>query len=84
MDIKITERIYDWKTNKRNPYKHYTVTGENEVDCFKKIYSYYVRPLRYCNGYSITLDDPALDEHFREWEQHGVTVELFYGNATVD
>lgn len=84
MDINITERIYDWRTNHNNPYKHYVVSGDTEVDCFKKIYADYVRPLRYCSGYSIVLDDPSLDKRFREWKEHGVTVEMFYGNATVD
>ena len=84
MTIEITERIYDWRTNLDKPYKHYTIIGKNEVDCFNKIYAEYERPLRYASGYSIVLDDSTLDKRYRDWKQHGVTVALFYGNATVD
>ena len=84
MTINITEYIYDNWTNRQKPYKHYSVTGENETECFKKIYTGYVRPIRYCSGYSITCDDAEQDQRFREWQKHGVTIEMFYGNGTVD
>ena len=83
MEIRFTEYIHDWKTGDR-PYKHYTVTGETETDCFKKIYSGYIRPCRYCNDRFLKLDDPAIDSRFQDWKHHGVTIEMYYGNGTVD
>ena len=61
----------------------FKVTGDTEEECFKKIYPS-ERSLRYCNGYFIELDDPELNKRYIEWKKHGVTIEMFYGNGTVD
>lgn len=84
MQIHFAEYIEDWRTGKAELYKRFAVTGETETDCFKKIYTGYVSPNRYCNGRFIKLDDPIQDKRFREWRQHSVTFEMFYGNGTVD
>lgn len=65
-------------------YKRFTVTGETEEECFKKIYTGYERSLRYCSGYYIELDDPQQHDRYQGWKQHGVTIEMYYGNGTVD
>lgn len=84
MHIRFAEYIYDWRTRKHKLYKRYTVTGETETDCFKKIYTGYIRPSRYCNDRIYLLDDPAQEKRFQEWKQHGVTMEMYYGSGTVD
>lgn len=84
MKITITESVYNWRTNRYEPYAHHTVEAETEEGCFKKIYINHERPNRYCSGHSIRLDDYIMDKKYREWKQHGVTIEMFYGSATID
>ena len=83
MKIWCTEYIED-HTGKPQRYKDYCVEGETETECFEKIYTKYVRPLRYCNGRYIACSDTDVNRRFKEWRKHGVTFQMFYGNATVD
>lgn len=84
MEIHFAEYINDWKTGKDNLYRRYTVSGETETDCFKKIYTDYLRPSRYCNDRRYKLDDPQAQKRFDEWKHYGITFEMYYGNTTVD
>ena len=61
----------------------HTVEGDTLEDCFKKAYPYQ-RSLRYCNGYSIRFRDKNTQEAWNDFLQHGVTLSMYYGNATVD
>ena len=85
MTIKLNEYRESWHTHyAKKLYKTYEIEGENEVDCFKKIYTQHIRPSRYCNDVKYDLETPDLDKRFHEWCQHGVTIEMYYGNGTVD
>lgn len=84
MKIWCTEYIEDNRTFEPRRYKDYCVEGETETECFEKIYTKYVRPLRYCSGRYILLSDTDADRRFKEWRKHGVTIQMFYGNGTVD
>ena len=63
--------------------KTFTVEGTTLEDCFKKAYPS-ERSLRYCNGYRIQFRDAAVHEAYQQWKRNCVTMEMFYGNATVD
>ncbi len=61
----------------------FTVEGGTMEDCFKKAYTS-ERSLRYCSGYRIQFRDAAVHKAYQQWKCSGVTLEMFYGNATVD
>lgn len=84
MKIWCTEYVEDRYTLEPKRYKDYCVEAETEVKCFEKIYTQYVRPLRYCGGRYIILADTDADRRFKEWRKHGVTFQMYYGNGTVD
>lgn len=84
IEVHFAEYINDWRTGKDNLYKRYAVTGGTETECFKKIYTGYIRPSRYCNDRVYKLDDMEQQKRFQDWKQHGITIEMFYGNGTVD
>lgn len=84
MIIKFDELREDWRTGDCHFYKSHEVEGETEEECFKKIYTGYIRPTRYCNDVRYKLQDSEQHDRFLKWKQHGVTFEMYYGNATVD
>lgn len=59
------------------------VSGSTLNECFEKTYSSH-RSLRYCNGYRIQFKDRNIHNRWLEWLQNGVTIEMYYGNGTVD
>ena len=61
----------------------FAVEGDTLEDCFRKAYPS-ERSLRYCSGYRIQFRDSTVQEAYQKWKQHSVTVEMFYGGATVD
>ena len=61
----------------------FAVEGDTMEDCFRKAYPS-ERSLRYCSGYRIRFRDAAAHEAYQEWKQNGLTMEMFYGSATVD
>jgi len=84
MIIKFTEYRRDDRTFKRIPYRAFTVIGDTEEECFTKIYTGHIRPSRYCSGVYYYINDAEQQKRFDEWKQHGITFEMYYGNATVD
>lgn len=90
MKIKLSEKIRDgqWRNGRyvdvTKVYRNFTVEADTEEECFKKIYCSYERPLRYCSGYYIELEDHNQHQRYLDWKQHGVTVEMFYGSNVYD
>lgn len=82
--IELTEYYNDWRDEKQKIKDHYVVNEETKEKCFYLIYDKYERPLRYCNGYYIRLDDPKLQEEYREWKKNNMTIDLYYGGGVVD
>ena len=70
----------DWQDHATETFR---VEGFNLEDCFKKIYPS-ERSLRYCSGHRIQLADTELHKAYEKWKETGVTIEMYYGNATVD
>lgn len=64
-------------------YKSFYVEGDTMTDCFKRMYEC-ERRARYCSGTSYRFRDDSIQEKYKEWKQYGVTLEMYYGNATVD
>lgn len=84
MTEKVMEYRYDWHTGKRNPYKSHEVSGDTEAEMFKNFYAGFVRPNRYCSDVSNEFVNPEVQKRYEEWRKTGVTIELYYGNGTVD
>ena len=84
MKILFEERRYDWRTGQEKFYRNHSVDAETEEECFKKIYTGYIRPSRYCSDVRYHLSDSDQHQRWLKWREHGVTFEMFYGNATVD
>lgn len=82
----IIEEVID-KYHTRDGTEHITerrtITGETEEELFKAAYPFQ-RSLRYCNGYSIRFQDAELNKKWKTWQHTGVTLQMYYGNATVD
>lgn len=83
-NVKFKEMRYDWRTGKENFYRSHSVDGDTEEKCFEKIYTGYVRPSRYCSDVRYYMNDAEQEKRWLNWRKHGVTFEMFYGNATVD
>lgn len=63
--------------------KVHTITGDNAVDCFKRVYAL-ERGARYDNVRRYEIADSNMEREYQEWKKHGVTIEMYYGSATVD
>jgi len=61
----------------------FTVCGKTMEDCFEKAYPH-ERSLRYCSGYRIQFRKPTAHKEYQKWKDNGLTMEMFYGNGTVD
>ena len=68
---------------KETCYKRWEVAGDTLRECFKAAYLS-ERSLRYCSDRRIEFEDPEVRKSYLDWKRHGVTLEMFYGNATVD
>lgn len=66
------------------PVERHRVEGDGKEACFRETYTRFERPLRYINDRHIRLDDPALEREYREWLRHNLTMDLYYGDGTVD
>lgn len=61
----------------------YSIEGKELENIFKRVYPS-DRSLRYCNGYRIQFADKTVHKLYNEWKKTGVTIEMYYGNGTVD
>ena len=84
MRIDFTETRYNWRDGKEYFYNSHHVEAETETECFKQIYCGYIRPSRYCSDVRYKLNDSEQQKRWLKWREHGVTIDMFYGNATVD
>lgn len=84
MTIEVNTIINTFDTGYQDKiYKTWKVSGNALNECFKNAYPT-ERSYRYCIGYSIRFVDPAIHAKYLEWKQCGMTMEYFYGSATVD
>ena len=83
MKLTVLTELEDWRTGKKKVWKRWEVEGDTLEDCFKAAYPT-ERSYRYCNDTTIRFENPDTHRKYLEWKRHGVTVEMFYGNATVD
>lgn len=84
MELTIREVVNDHRTKyKDRVLETHKVVGNTIEECFKKAYPY-ERSLRYCSGYYIRFETTELYKQFVEWKKTGVTIDMFYGNGTVD
>ena len=83
MKLAVLTLIEDWQTGKKTVYKRWEVEGDTMEDCFKAAYPT-ERSYRYCNDTNIQFENLDVHQRYLDWKQHGLTFEMFYGNATVD
>ena len=84
MTVEVNTIINSFETGYQDKiYKIWKVSGNTLDECFKSAYPT-ERSYRYCTGHSIRFVDPAIHAKYLEWKQCGMTMEDFYGSATVD
>ena len=59
------------------------VKGETQEQCFAKVYALR-RSIRYDSQRRYEFADTGLEEKYSEWVKANETLELYYGNSTVD
>lgn len=59
------------------------ISGVNLEECFEKAYKL-ERSARYNNYMHHKFADLDVEKAYKEWCVNGITIDLFYGNATVD
>lgn len=75
-----------WRSGKYKKdwvYQQWAVEADTLEECFKKIYRS-ERSNRYCNDRYIRVIPDSINEAYKAWKVHGVTIEMYYGNGTVD
>ena len=60
-----------------------TIIGDDAGECFERVYAL-ERGARYDNARRYEIADPNMEREYQEWKKHGVTIEMYYGSATVD
>ena len=86
MKIVVREIYQDWRTKAERVMETNTVEAESLEKAFEKAYPY-ERSLRYCSDHFIRIFDEAgnsLMDKWQEWKKTGLSISLYYGNATVD
>lgn len=86
MKIIVKEIYRDWRTKAEKVMETNTVEAESLEKAFEKAYPY-ERSLRYCSDHFIRIFDEAgnsLMDKWQEWKKTGLSISLYYGNATVD
>lgn len=86
MKIIVKEIYQDWRTKAEKVMETNTVEAESLEKAFEKAYPY-ERSLRYCSDHFIRIFDEAgnsLMDKWQEWKKTGLSISLYYGNATVD
>lgn len=84
MEIKVNEIInWHYSNYKDVLVQQHIIKGDHISDCFKHVYAMR-RSGRYDNERRYDFDDPALEEKYQQWKDKNETIEMFYGNATVD
>lgn len=59
------------------------ISGDSLKECYEKIYKL-ERSARYNNYLRYKFIDIEAEKVYQEWERDSVTIEMFYGNATID
>ena len=70
-------------TNGKKQVYRKVVEGATIEECFKGVYKL-ERGARYNNFVHHEIVDTDLAKEYREWCKTGITIDLFYGNATID
>lgn len=84
MKLKIREICNTHRTKyKDHIIKEWQIEKETKDEIFKEAYDSVIS-LRYCNGYWVEFVNPAIQKEFEEWQKTKVTIEMYYGGATVD
>lgn len=84
IEIKINEIVrdfYDWR--KESVYKTHTLIGNTLEEIFPKVYAF-ERSSRYDNARRYEITDPGIHKEYQNWKRTGITIQMYYGNATVD
>ena len=61
----------------------HAVSADNVASLMKKIYSF-ERSSRYDSARRYEIVEEDIKEKYQYWKQNGMTIEDFYGSATVD
>ena len=80
---KCEDRYEYTNRDKDHIVERHVIIGNTLEECFKKAYPY-ERSLRYCNGYWTEFEDKDINSKYKEWKRTGVSIEMYYGNGTVD
>lgn len=59
------------------------VVGNGPDSCFRQVYGL-ERSARYDSARRYEIQDPELEDRYRNWLRGNLTVDLYYGSATVD
>lgn len=70
-------------TRGKNEITKKIISGDNLKECFEKIYKL-EKSARYNNYLRYKFIDAEMEKMYNEWERDSMTIEMFYGNATVD
>lgn len=84
MEIKVNE-ILNWVYSKYKDVlvKTHIIKGNDLDECFRKVYALR-RSARYDSQRRYDFEDSSLEDKYWKWENKNETIEMYYGNATVD
>ena len=84
MEIKVNE-IINWVHSgyRDKLVKVHIIKGNTLDECFRKVYALR-RSGRYDSVRRYDFDFSPLERDYQEWKRKNETIEMFYGNATVD
>ena len=82
MQLAVLTITRNWKDEIVRRYR-WTVEGDTLEKCFEAAYQT-ERSYRYCNDTNIEFENPEAHKQYLAWKQHGLTIEMYYGNGTVD
>ena len=74
---------HPYLTSGKDRISKHIITADTFEECCKEIYKL-ERSARYNNYLWYDFIDMNVKKAYQEWKRNGVTVELFYGSATVD
>lgn len=74
---------HPYLTSGKDRVDKHIITADTFEECCLKIYKL-ERSARYNNFLHYVFIDSNIKKAYQEWKKNGVTVELFYNNATVD
>lgn len=74
---------HPYLTSGKDTINKHIIVADTFEECCVEIYKL-ERSARYNNYLRYDFADPNIKKAYQEWKINGVTIDLFYGNATID